>query len=59
MFIDGEYKSYTSVDAAMPLGHGQTIPQPTLVYKDDRGKVHTEYLEKVLFLELKGKYGWR
>jgi len=32
IFIDGEYKEYAHYDSALPIGHGQTISQPTLVY---------------------------
>ncbi|MGB4658895.1 MAG: protein-L-isoaspartate(D-aspartate) O-methyltransferase [Mobilitalea sp.] len=30
-FIDNEYKRYSEVDQALPIGFGQTISQPTLV----------------------------
>lgn len=30
-FIDNEYKTYADVDAPLPIGHGQTISQPSLV----------------------------
>lgn len=32
IFIDGEYKVYADCDTALPIGYGQTISQPTLVY---------------------------
>jgi protein-L-isoaspartate(D-aspartate) O-methyltransferase len=31
-FIDNEYKAYAHLDNALPIGHGQTISQPSLVY---------------------------
>ena len=31
LFVDDEYKSYASIDRPLPIGHGQTISQPTLV----------------------------
>ncbi|HHY23053.1 MAG TPA: protein-L-isoaspartate(D-aspartate) O-methyltransferase [Clostridiaceae bacterium] len=31
-FIDNEYKVYAHLDNALPIGHGQTISQPSLVY---------------------------
>ncbi|NSW90869.1 MAG: protein-L-isoaspartate(D-aspartate) O-methyltransferase [Firmicutes bacterium] len=31
-FIDNEYKAYAHIDNALPIGHGQTISQPSLVY---------------------------
>lgn len=31
-FIDNEYKNLAHCDSALPIGHGQTISQPTLVY---------------------------
>mgnify|MGYP001422939250 FL=1 len=30
-FIDGEYKEYADQDRPLPIGHGQTISQPSLV----------------------------
>ena len=32
-FIDNEYKSYAHLDNALPIGYGQTISQPSLVYE--------------------------
>ena len=32
-FIDNEYKAMASFDTALPIGHGQTISQPSLVAK--------------------------
>ncbi|NLC69565.1 MAG: protein-L-isoaspartate(D-aspartate) O-methyltransferase [Clostridiaceae bacterium] len=32
LFIDNEYKAYAHIDSALPIGHGQTISQPSLVY---------------------------
>lgn len=32
-FIDGEYKHFAHCDSALPIGHEQTISQPTLVYR--------------------------
>lgn len=32
LFIDNEYKEYAHCDNALPIGYGQTISQPTLVY---------------------------
>lgn len=32
-FIDNEFKSYADLDRALPIGHGQTISQPSLVLK--------------------------
>jgi protein-L-isoaspartate(D-aspartate) O-methyltransferase len=31
-FIDGDFKKYAHCDSALPIGHEQTISQPTLVY---------------------------
>ena len=31
-FIDNEYKAYAHLDNALPIGYGQTISQPSLVY---------------------------
>lgn len=31
-FIDSEYKNYANFDEPLPIGHGQTISQPSLVY---------------------------
>ncbi len=31
-FIDNEYKAYAHLDNALPIGHGQTISQPSLVF---------------------------
>lgn len=33
IFIDNEYKAYAHLDNAFPIGHGQTISQPSLVYE--------------------------
>lgn len=30
-FIDNEYQAYASLDRPLPIGHGQTISQPSLV----------------------------
>lgn len=35
-FIDTVYKSCASMDAALPIGHGQTISQPSLVLEMTR-----------------------
>lgn len=32
-FIDNEFKKYAGFDKALPIGHGQTISQPSLVWK--------------------------
>ncbi len=32
-FIDNEFKKYAELDRALPIGHGQTISQPSLVLK--------------------------
>ncbi|MDD3840526.1 MAG: protein-L-isoaspartate(D-aspartate) O-methyltransferase [Clostridia bacterium] len=32
-FIDNEFKKYADLDRALPIGHGQTISQPSLVLK--------------------------
>lgn len=32
-FIDNEFKSYAHIDRALPIGHEQTISQPSLVLK--------------------------
>ena len=32
-FMDNEYKEYAGYDNAFPIGYGQTISQPTLVYR--------------------------
>jgi protein-L-isoaspartate(D-aspartate) O-methyltransferase len=33
LFIDNEYKELANRDRPLPIGHGQTISQPTLVYQ--------------------------
>ncbi|MFZ5985993.1 MAG: protein-L-isoaspartate(D-aspartate) O-methyltransferase [Bacillota bacterium] len=33
VFIDNEYKEYAHFDNALPIGHNQTISQPSLVYE--------------------------
>jgi protein-L-isoaspartate(D-aspartate) O-methyltransferase len=33
LFIDNEYKDLADRDRPLPIGHGQTISQPTLVYQ--------------------------
>jgi len=35
-FIDNEYKPYSGVDEALPIGYGQTISQPSLVVEMTR-----------------------
>jgi len=35
-FMDGEYKDLARCDNAFPIGYGQTISQPTLVYEMTR-----------------------
>mgnify|MGYP001082861850 CR=1 FL=1 len=32
-FIDNKFKDYADLDRALPIGHGQTISQPSLVLK--------------------------
>jgi protein-L-isoaspartate(D-aspartate) O-methyltransferase len=41
----------------IPIGT-QLAQELTLVTKDEDGKIRTEPLEAVLFVEFKGKYGW-
>lgn len=33
LFINNEYKEYAHYDSALPIGHSQTISQPSLVYE--------------------------
>ena len=36
LFLEGEYKSYAGIDSPLPIGHGQTISQPSLVLEMTR-----------------------
>jgi len=42
----------------IPVGP-QSLQELLLITKDLNGQVHTVPLEKVIFVELKGKYGWK
>lgn len=42
----------------IPVGP-QGLQELLLITKDKNGQIHTAPLEKVLFVELKGKYGWK
>lgn len=36
LFINNEYKTFAGMDSALPIGYGQTISQPSLVYNMTR-----------------------
>jgi len=41
----------------IPLGHSHS-QKLLLITRDEKGKIHTEEMGSVVFVEMKGRYGW-